>query len=115
MLWFMSLMVIDVSLVQSFYGIVNPVRTTSSGFQKSLSSLSQSNGFRIKSLKERNVYDSKTRASATTTETAAPTTTATETCNWSTPVPYSQLTVGVPKETLGGERKMLIELYCICE
>jgi hypothetical protein len=104
MLWFMSLMVIDVSLVQSFYGTVNPVRTTSSSFQKSLSSFSKSSGLRIKSLKERNVYDSKTRAYATSTETAAPTTTtAAESCNWSAPVPYSQLTVGVPKETLEGE------------
>ena len=112
MLWFLSLMVIDVSLVQSFSGIVNPVRTTtSSSFQKSLSSLSQSSGFRIKSLKERNVHDSKTRAYATSTE--APKIIAGESCNWPTPVPYSQLTVGVPKETLEGEKKILVEVYCI--
>lgn len=107
MLWFLSLMVIDVSLVQSFSGIINPVRTTSSSFQKSLSSFSQSSGFSLKSLKERNVYDSKTRAYAASTETsAAPKTIAAESCNWPTPVPYSQLTVGVPKETLEGERKL---------
>ena len=122
MLWFLSLMVIDVTLVQSFYGTV-PARVVSSAsnsFQKSLSSSSQSR-YRIKSLREPKVYGSKTRAYATSTDIAkglaveTSKTIAVESCNWPTPVPYSQLTVGVPKETSEGESKKVFCTVNHCE
>lgn len=119
-----------ISVVQSFYGSVNPVRIGSTASRNSLQpfpSSIQSGGLNFRNAHETKVSKSRTGVVyATSTDVTADDTVANlkdvvvvvpnvivvgavtapvlavETCQWSAPVPYSQLTVGVPKETLEG-------------
>ena len=122
-----------VSVVQSFYGSVNPVRIGSTATRNSFQSFPSS----IQSLgvTSRNVHDIKVvrsrngRVYSTSTDVTADGTVVNlkdvvvdvpnvivvaavsapiaslESCQWPAPVPYSQLTVGVPRETLEGALK----------
>ena len=121
---FLALITVQVSLVQSFYGsrsTVKFVTSSSSSFQRLPSTSRISDVVRSSGLNHRigRIFSASTEAAdnsvdtvkaivvnvpqvivvdATLTPAAAP-----ESCNWPTPVPYAQLTVGVPKEKLDGE------------
>ena len=119
---FLALITVQVSLVQSFYGSRSTVKfAASSSFQRSPSTSRISDVVRSSGLnhRSRRIFSASTEAAdnsvdtvkaivvnvpqviivdATLTPAATP-----ESCNWPTPVPYAQLTVGVPKEKLDGE------------
>ena len=132
---FLELIVLGVflskaSVVQSFYGSVNPVRLGSTASRNSLQSFPstiQSLGITSRNARDIKVFRSRTgRVYSTSTDVTADGTAANfkdvvveipnvivvgavsaslpilESCQWLAPVPYSQLTVGVPRETLEG-------------
>ena len=101
------LVLIEVAIIEAFHGFVhqNDIRSlVSRKIQLSPSPLNPSSRFRLD-------RHEKTRVFATTTETTndkvivadvtpiAPV----ESTNWLEPVPYSQLLIGVPRETLEGQ------------
>jgi hypothetical protein len=128
---FASLAVItfQVTFVQSFYGSRSTVQFGTSSplsYHRSLSGFRTSDVIRSSGLKQlknyersRRVYAASTEATNNSVDTVkaiavdvpnviivgAPVTPSvtSEHCNWPAPVPYSQLTVGVPKEKLDGE------------
>ena len=119
-----------VSVVQSFYGTVNPVRIGSKASRNSFQSFpssTQSVGITSRYAQDVKVIRSRTgRVYSTSTDITADGTVANlkdvvvevpnvivvaavsapvvspESCQWPAPVPYAQLTVGVPRETLEG-------------
>lgn len=120
----LALITVQVSLVQSFYGSRSTVKfatSSSSSFQRSPSTSRISDVVRSIGLnhRSRRIFSASTEAAdnsvdtvkaivvnvpqvivvdATLTPAATP-----ESCNWPTPIPYAQLTVGIPKEKLDGE------------
>ena len=119
----------QVTLVQSFYGSPRTIQFKSSSslsFQRPISSVKVQNAIRLSGLNQlknfgrsKRVFAASTEATNNSVETikaivvdvpqvivvTAPVTPviAKESCNWPAPVPYTQLTVGVPKEKLEGE------------
>ena len=101
-----ALVIIEVSIVQAFYGSVHQTKIGNSAafkaFQQSPSSFSPSRGLKVENhLRKIRLLSTATEVTKTVTTVAAPIG-AKETCNWSEPVPYSKLVVGVPREILEG-------------
>ena len=95
------LVFIEISIVQAFYGSVHQAKIGSSAafkaFQQSPSSFSPSRGLKVEShLRRIRLFSTATEETKSVITVAAPIL-AKETCNWSEPVPYSQLVVGVPQ------------------
>jgi hypothetical protein len=125
----LAVITFHVTFVQSFYGSRSTVQFGTSSplsYQRSSSSFRTSDVIRSSGLNQlknygrsRRVYAASTEATNNSVDTVkaiavdvpnviivgasvTPSVTS-EHCNWPAPVPYSQLTVGVPKEKLDGE------------
>ena len=125
----LAVITFQVTFVQSFYGSRSAVQFGTSSplsYQRSPSSFRTSDVIRSSGLNQlknyepsRRVYAASTEATNNSVDTVkaiavdvpnviivgalgTPSVTS-EHCNWPAPVPYSQLTVGVPKEKLDGE------------
>lgn len=97
------LLIVGVSVVQCFLGSISPSRVISTGsriFQQS--SLNPGRGLRV----ELNTLKGRTFSVSTSATTVDIPSIPVESCNWPAPVPYSSLTVGVPRETLEGEKRV---------
>ena len=125
----LAVITFQVTYVQSFYGSRSTAQFRISSplsYQRSPSSFRTSDVIRSSGLNQLSNYGRSRRVYAASTEAAnnsvdtvkaivvdvpnviivgAPITPSvtSEHCNWPAPVPYSQLTVGVPKEKLDGE------------
>ena len=108
------LVFIEISIVQAFYGSVHQAKIGSSAafkaFQQSPSSFSPSRGLKVEShLRRIRLFSTATEETKSVITVTAPIL-AKETCNWSEPVPYSQLVVGVPREILEGNISVLMTM-----